>query len=150
VHRTSDNGATWQLLSPDLTTDDPEKQRAHESGGITRDASGAENHTTIMTIAPSAVEQGVIWVGTDDGNVQLTLDWGATWQNMIGRFDGVPENTWVSHIEPSKFDGGSAFVVFDDHRRGNWDPYLYVTDDYGRNWRSLANEGLVGFLHTVE
>ena len=150
LHKTSDNGATWTLISPDLTTNDPDKQKYSESGGITRDATGAENHTTIMTIAPSAVEQGVIWVGTDDGNVQLTLDGGDTWEDMIGRFGGVPENTWVSHIEPSKFDGGSAFVVFDDHRRGNWTPYIYLTDDYGRNWTSLANEGLAGFLHTVE
>ena len=150
VHKTTDHGETWTLISPDLTTDDPAKQNYGESGGITRDATGAENHTTIMTIAPSPVEQGVIWVGTDDGNLQLTLDGGDTWENLINRFDGVPTNTWVSHIEPSKFHGGSAFVVFDDHRRGNWTPYVYVTDDYGKSWRSLVNEGLVGFLHTVE
>ncbi|UCD24495.1 MAG: hypothetical protein JSW51_00830 [Gemmatimonadota bacterium] len=150
VHKTTDRGETWTVISPDLTTNDPEKQRYSESGGITRDATGAENHTTIMTIAPSPVEEGVIWVGTDDGNVQLTVDGGTTWANVVNRIEGVPQNTWVPHIEPSKFHGGSAFVVFDDHRRGNWTSYLFVTEDYGRSWRSLANNGLVGFLHTVE
>jgi photosystem II stability/assembly factor-like uncharacterized protein len=150
VHKTADNGDTWEIISPDLTTDDPEKQRQQESGGITRDATGAENHTTIMTIAPSPVERGVIWVGTDDGNVQLSRDGGASWTNVVDRIPGVPEYTWVPHIEPSKFDGGSAFVVFDDHRRGNWTPYVFKTTDFGRSWETLATEDLWGFVHVLE
>jgi photosystem II stability/assembly factor-like uncharacterized protein len=150
VHRTMDGGDTWQIISPDLTTNDPEKQRADESGGLTRDATGAENHTTIITIAPSPVERGVIWVGTDDGNVQVTRNGGAEWTNVVGRIRGVPNNTWVPHIEPSKFDAGTAFVVFEDHRRGNWTTYVFRTTDYGRNWRSVATEEIDGFVHVIE
>ncbi len=150
VHRTGDAGETWQIISPDLTTNDPDKQRADESGGLTRDASGAENHTTILTIAPSAVERGVIWAGTDDGNVHITRDGGGSWTNLIDRIRGVPPTTWVPHIEPSGFDGGTAFVVFDDHRRGNWTTYVYKTTDYGRSWRSLGTDDISGFVHVIE
>ncbi len=150
VHRSRNGGLTWNIISPDLTTNDPAKQRQLESGGLTYDVTGAENHTTIVTIAPSSVEQGVVWVGTDDGNVQVTRDDGTTWTNVVGRIRGVPSNTWVSHIEASKFEGGSAFVVFDDHRRSNSTPYVYRTTDYGRSWRSLATDNIEGFVHVVE
>lgn len=150
VHRTSDRGETWEIISPDLTTNDPTKQQQAETGGLTRDNTGAENHTTIITIAPSPVERGVIWVGTDDGQVQLSRDGGGSWTNVVDRIRGVPPNTWVPHIEPSKFDGGAAFVVFDDHRRGNWTPYVFKTTDYGRSWRSLASEEVWGFVHVLE
>ena len=150
LHRSTNQGRSWEIVSPDLTTNDPAKQRAAESGGLTRDASGAENHTTIITIAPSPVERGVIWVGTDDGNVQITRDGGTHWTNVVDRIPNVPAGTWVSHIEASKFDGAAAFAVFDDHRRGNWTPYVYVTHDYGRHWRSLATDALDGFVHVLE
>ncbi|RMH13554.1 MAG: hypothetical protein D6701_12225 [Gemmatimonadetes bacterium] len=151
VHKSPDRGDSWQIISPDLTTDDPDKQRQQQSGGITRDATGAENHTTILTIAPSPVERDVIWVGTDDGNVQVTTSGGGSWTNVRERIKGVPEGTWVPHIEASKFARGSAFVVFEDHRRGNWEPYIYRTDDYGRNWERIADDDdLRGFVHTVE
>ncbi|NIM49497.1 MAG: hypothetical protein GTN62_04945 [Gemmatimonadales bacterium] len=152
VHKTSDMGGSWTIISPDLTTNDPEKQKQRETGGLTIDNSTAENHTTIMTIAPSPVEQGVIWVGTDDGNVQLTRDGGATWTNVVDRIRDVPENTWVPHIEPSKFDGGTAFVVFDDHRRGNNTPYLFKTENYGRSWESLVTDDIeaFNFVHAIE
>jgi hypothetical protein len=152
VHRTCDMGQTWEIVSPDLTTNDPEKQRQLESGGLTYDVTTAENHTTILTIAPSPVERGVIWVGTDDGNVQLTRDGGATWTNVVGRMRGVPDATWVPHIEASPFAGGTAFVVFDDHRRGNDTPYLFRTDDYGGNWTSLVTDAIepFTFLHAIE
>ena len=150
LHRSTDRGDSWHVISPDLTTDDPEKQRQAESGGLSIDNTGAENHTTILTIAPSPVERGVIWVGTDDGNVQLTRNSGASWDNVVGRIPGVPRNTWVPHIEASKHDPGSAFVVFDDHRRGNWTPYIYRTSDYGRTWTALATPEILGFVHTIE
>jgi photosystem II stability/assembly factor-like uncharacterized protein len=154
LHRTRDQGGSWEVLSPDLTTDDPEKQKYDESGGITRDATGAENHTTILTIAPSPVEEGVIWVGTDDGNVQLTRDDGATWTNFADEMDGPAPNTWVPHIEASKHVAGRAYVVLEDHRRGGWEPWIFMTDDFGRNWRNIANgrngEGIDGYVHTVE
>ncbi|UCD24747.1 MAG: hypothetical protein JSW51_02180 [Gemmatimonadota bacterium] len=150
VHKSTDMGASWTIISPDLTTNDPLKQHFDSSGGLTYDASAAENHTTILTIAPSPVERGLIWVGTDDGNVQLTRDGGDSWENMVGNIRGVPEATWVPHIEPSKFNGGTAFVVFDDHRRSNQSPYIYKTTDYGRSWESLVTEEIEGFIHVVE
>jgi len=150
VHRSPDRGETWEIISPDLTTDDPEKQRQAESGGLTHDVTNAENHTTILVIAPSPLERGVLWVGTDDGNVQLTRDGGETWTNVVDRIPGVPEATWVPHIEASAHDPATAYVVFDDHRRGNWTPYVFRTRDYGESWQALSPEQIDGFIHTLE
>jgi len=149
LHRSRDHGRSWEIVSPDLTTNDPAKQRQMESGGLTIDATGAENHTTIVAIAPSPLEQGVIWVGTDDGNVQLTRDDGTTWTNVRPNIRGVPDATWVPDIEPSKHDAGTAYAVFDDHRRGNWETYVFRTRDYGAHWERLAGEGVRGFAHTL-
>ena len=148
VHKSRDMGETWTTVSPDLTTNDSTKQR-RDSGGLTYDVSGAEFHTTILQIAPSPVKPGVIWVGTDDGNVQVTRDGGSTWENTSPRIRGVPPATWVPHIEPSRFDSATAFVVFDDHRRGNNQPYLFKTTDFGRTWASLVTPDLQYFLHTM-
>ncbi len=150
VHRSRDDGATWEIVSPDLTTDDPEKQRQEQSGGLSLDATGAENHTTILSIAPSPVERGLIWVSTDDGNIQVTRDDGATWTNVGDRVPDVPPATWAPHVEPSKHDPASAYLIYDDHRRGNWTPYVYRTEDYGRSWRSLATGDVRGFVHVIE
>jgi len=138
VHKSTDRGDSWTIISPDLTTNDPSKQKSDASGGLTRDASGAENHTTIITISPSPIQRGVIWVGTDDGNVQVTQDGGTSWTNVVDRIPDVPKNTWVPHIEASKYDAGSAYVVFDDHRRSNWKTYVFKTEDFGKSWRSLT------------
>jgi photosystem II stability/assembly factor-like uncharacterized protein len=138
LHKSTNRGDDWSIISPDLTTNDTLKQRQHESGGLSKDVTAAENHCTILTIAPSPLKQGVLWVGTDDGNVQLTTDGGASWSNRSPNITGAPTNTWVSHIEASKHDAGTAYVVFDDHRRSNWKTYLYRTTDYGRSWTSLT------------
>ena len=150
VHMSRDRGESWEIISPDLTTNDPEKQRQAESGGLTLDVTAAENHTTIITIAPSPAEQGVIWAGTDDGNVQVTRDGGRTWTNVVQRIRGVPANTWVPHIEASRHAGGTAYVVFDDHRRGNWTPYVYRTMDYGQSWQALAPSQVDGYALAIE
>ena len=150
LHRSPDRGETWEIISPDLTTDDPEKQRQAESGGLTFDVTSAENHTTILTVAPSPVERGVIWVGTDDGNVQLTRDGGGSWTNVADRIAGVPAGSTVPHIEASKHAAGTAYVVFGDHQRGNWTPYVYRTTDYGRTWRALSPEQVDGYVHVIE
>jgi photosystem II stability/assembly factor-like uncharacterized protein len=150
VHRSPDRGVTWEVISPDLTTNDPAKQRQAESGGLTFDVTSAENHTTILTIAPSPLERGLIWVGTDDGNVQLTRDGGRTWTNLAGRIAGVPANAWVPHIEASKHDAGTAYVVHGDHQRGDWTPHIYRTTDYGRSWRPLAPAQVDGYVHVIE
>jgi photosystem II stability/assembly factor-like uncharacterized protein len=150
VHRSPDRGETWEIISPDLTTNDPEKQRQRESGGLTLDVTAAENHTTILTIAPSPVERGVLWVGTDDGNVQVTRDGGITWTNVVDRIPGVPANTWVPHVEASKHAAGRAYVVLDGHRDGNWETYVFRTDDYGRSWDALSPGGIDGYVHVIE
>ncbi|MFQ5652173.1 MAG: hypothetical protein ACE5IY_19765 [bacterium] len=139
LHRSTDRGDSWQIISPDLTTNDPEKQKQLESGGLTYDVTAAENFTTIVTIAPSPVQQGVIWVGTDDGNVQVTQDGGTTWTNVVKNIKGVPAGTWVPQIQASTYRAGEAFVVFDNHRRNDWTPYVYHTKNFGKSWRRLAD-----------
>jgi photosystem II stability/assembly factor-like uncharacterized protein len=148
--RSTDRGETWTPISPDLTTNNPDWQHQDQSGGLTIDASGAENYCAILAIAPSPLERGVIWVGTDDGRVQVTRDGGKTWTSVEASVPGVPAHTWVPQIRASKFSGGGAFVVFDDHRRSNWTPYLYRTDDYGKTWKSLAPGNLWGYALAVE
>jgi hypothetical protein len=96
------------------------------------------------------VERGVIWVGTDDGNVQLTRDGGGSWENLVDRIPGVPDDTWVPHIEASKHDAGTAYVVFDNHRRGDWTTYAFRTTDYGASWQPLAPEQIDGYVHVIE
>lgn len=143
VMRSDDDGASWTAISPDLTTNDPERQQAGESGGLTYDATGAENFTTIITIVPSPVAEGMLWVGTDDGKVQLTTDAGQSWTDLSDRFKGVPAGTWVPHIHTSAHSAQEAFVVFDDHRRDNWEPYVYRTQDGGKSWERIVQPGQV-------
>ena len=149
VHRSTDRGETWTILSPDLTTNNPEWQKAEQSGGLTLDATNAENHTTLIAIAPSPLAQGVVWVGSDDGRIHVTRDGGANWSSVEKNVHGVPADTWIPHIEPSKFDAAAAFVVFDNHRRSDWTPYIYKTTDYGQSWSSLAGPKLRGYCLAV-
>ena len=156
VHRSRDRGETWEIISPDLTTNDPAKQQQDRSGGLTLDVTNAENHTTILCIAPSPVQQGIIWVSTDDGLVQLTRDGGETWERVsdainrgLRRGDRVPAGTHAPHVEASGFDAGTAFVVFDDHRRANWTPYAFATGDFGKTWRRLVTPDIDGFAHVI-
>ncbi|HMY36407.1 MAG TPA: hypothetical protein PKW36_09875 [bacterium] len=152
LHKSTDKGDTWEIISPDLTTNDTTKiNLGKETGGLTLDVSGAENHCTILTIAPSSVKRGVIWVGTDDGNVQVTQDGGKTW-TLVSKNKSIaaPAGTWVPHIEASKFDAGTAYVVFDDHRRSNWSTYVYGTRDFGKTWTNLATKEVDGFVHCFE
>ncbi len=155
VHKSPDKGRTWEIISPDLTTNDPEKQKQAESGGLTLDVTNAENHTTILCIAPSPLKQGVIWVGTDDGNIQITQDGGDTWRLVsksltTGKKGKVPPATWAPHVEASKHDAAAAYVVFDDHRRSNWTSYVFVTRDFGKTWKSLVTPKIDGFCHVIE
>jgi photosystem II stability/assembly factor-like uncharacterized protein len=150
LHRSSDQGRTWEIISPDLTTNDPSKQRAYESGGLTVDASGAEMHTTIISIGPSSLERGVIWVGTDDGNVQLTRDGGATWTNVRDNVPDMPAGIWVPDVQPSKHVAGRAYLVAEDHRRGDWTPRVWVTENYGEDWETIATPAIDAFVHAIE
>jgi photosystem II stability/assembly factor-like uncharacterized protein len=149
VHQSTDHGRSWTIISPDLTTNDKDWQQQNESGGLTPDVSGAENYTTILAIAPSPVERGLVWVGTDDGRIQLTRDGGKSWTSVEANVPGVPAHTWVPEIHASRHAAGTAFVVFDDHRRSNWTPYLYRTDDYGKTWKSLAGKEVRGYALSV-
>jgi photosystem II stability/assembly factor-like uncharacterized protein len=150
LHRSTDRGDSWETISPDLTSNNKDWQKQDTSGGLTVDVSGAENFTTILAIAPSPVARGVIWVGTDDGRLQLTQDGGKTWKSLEANIPGVPKNTWIPCIKASTFDAGTAFVVFDNHRRSDWAPYVYRTDDYGKTWKSLSTKDLRGYTLAIE
>ena len=154
VHRSPDKGRTWEIISPDLTLNEAEKQRQAESGGLTLDVSNAENYGSILSIAPSPLQEGLIWVGTDDGNIQLTRDSGKTWELVskpltAGKKPLVPAGTFIPQVQPGRFDAGTAYAVFDDHQRGNWTPYLFVTRDFGKTWTSLATPDIDGFCKAV-
>ena len=140
VHRSTDRGDSWEIISPDLTTDDSTWQQYDESGGLTYDVTGAENYTTILTIDPSPLEEDVIWAGTDDGQVQLTRDGGDTWNNLTSRIKGMPEGGWIPQIKPSRYHKGEAFVVVNHYRRNDYDPYLFHTDNFGKSWERMINE----------
>ncbi len=140
VHYSTDCGQTWNIISGDLTTNDPKKQNQNESGGLTVDATGAENHCTIISIAPSGVDKNVIWVGTDDGNVQLTKDGGKTWTNLSQNISGFPLNAWIPQIETSLKKPNEAWVVVNNYRQNDWKPYLFYTNDYGMTWKNLASD----------
>ncbi|QSE96579.1 VPS10 domain-containing protein [Fulvivirga lutea] len=150
LHKSEDMGNTWTKISPDLTTNDPKKQNQEESGGLSKDNSGAENHTTIFTIAESPIDEKVIWVGTDDGNVQVTKDGGKTWTNTVKNISGLPANTWVYHIEASVHDKGTAYAVFDGHQSGDMNTYVYKTSDYGSTWKSIATDEIKGFARNIQ
>ncbi len=140
LHKSTDKGMSWQIISPDLTTNDPGKQKQLQSGGLSYDVTGAENHTTIITIAPSPLKAGVIWAGTDDGNVQLTRDGGKSWTNTSGNMPGLPRNAWIAQIRASRHKPGAAFVVVNNYRQNDWKPYLYQTDNWGKKWKRLIDE----------
>jgi photosystem II stability/assembly factor-like uncharacterized protein len=144
VHQSSDKGSTWEIISGDLTTNDPEKQKQHESGGLTMDATGAENHCTILAISPSKKAKGLLWVGTDDGQVQLTRDGGKTWTNITSKITGMPKGAWVPQITASAYNAGEVFVVVNNYRQFDFKPYLFHSKDYGQTWESLVNGTQVG------
>jgi photosystem II stability/assembly factor-like uncharacterized protein len=147
--RSRNFGDSWERVSGDLTTNDQKSQRQLESGGITVDNSSAENYTTIITIAESPKNPEVIWVGTDDGNVQVTRDGGKSWTNVVRNVGGVPAKTWVSRVEASHFDENTAYVTFDGHRTGDMKTYVYRTRDLGKTWEPLATADLRGWAHVV-
>jgi photosystem II stability/assembly factor-like uncharacterized protein len=152
--RSRDHGQSWERISPDLTTNDPRKQLQEQSGGITVDNSAAEMHTTIYSISESPLQAGLIWAGTDDGNLQLTRDGGSHWENVIGNVAGVPKNSWVSWVQSSKFAAGTAYVCFDRHTSSDPAPYVYATHDFGKTWTPLVapadEKGVRGYAHVIK
>ena len=152
LFRSRDFGQTWDRISPDLTTNDPVKQQQEQSGGVTVDNSSAEMHTTIYAIAESPKNPNVVWVGTDDGNLQLTRDGGKTWTNVARGIKGLPPQAWVSSIDAGHFDEGTVYATFDLHMFGDPRPYAYRSGDYGKTWSALvAPDGPVrGYAHVIK
>jgi len=154
LFRSRDHGQTWERISPDLTTNDPQKQKQEQSGGVTVDNSSAEMHTTIYSISESPKDKSLIWVGTDDGNLQLTRDGGKTWTNVVGNVPGLPKNSWVSWVQASNFDAATAYAAFDRHTFGDMAPYVFRTTDYGKTWTPLVtpqeSRGVRGYAHVVK
>lgn len=140
VHKSTDKGLTWELISEDLTTNDPEKQKQNESGGITMDATGAENHTTILVIEPSPMEQNMLWVGTDDGKVHYTQNSGTSWIEVTKNIPQLPKGSWITQIKASNKQKGAALLVANDYRRFNFTPYVYRTTNYGKTWNRIVDE----------
>lgn len=150
LHVSNDRGDNWTKISPDLTTNDKSKQQQENSGGLSKDNSGAENHCTIFTIAESSLDENVIWVGTDDGNVQVTQDGGKSWSNVTANITGLPANTWCYHIEASKFGKGVAYAVFDGHTKNDKNAYAYKTTDFGKTWKSIITDDVYGFARSFQ
>ena len=150
LHKSEDMGDTWEIISPDLSTNDSTKQQQSDSGGLSMDNSGAENHTTIFTIAESPIDENVIWVGTDDGNVQVTKDGGKNWQNVVSNIQGLPSNTWTYHIEASVHGKGIAYAVFDGHNSGDMKPYVYKTSDFGTTWTNIITDNVIGTSRNIQ
>jgi photosystem II stability/assembly factor-like uncharacterized protein len=144
-----DRGDSWKHISPDLTTNDKQKQRQAQSGGLNVDNSSAENHTTIYAIAESPLDEKMIWVGTDDGNLQLTTNGGQNWTNVAPNVAALPKGTWVSFVEPGRHDKNVAFATFDGHRTGDMKTYLYKTTDAGKSWKALATPDIEGYALSV-
>ena len=141
-------------ISPDLSTVDTLAIRIAGSttGGITPDVTGAERYSTIVSLAESPLRAGMLYAGTDDGNVWLTRNDGGAWENLTGRFPGVPARTYVSRIEPSWHDSATVYVTFENHRRGDFTPYVFVSNDFGRSFRSIVNnlpQGGIDYVHVI-
>ena len=151
VHRTTDSGQSWQVISPDLTLND--KSRQQLSGGLTPDNMGVEQTGVVYAIAESPRERGLIWVGTNDGLVQLTRDGGESWTNVTGNLPNLPEWGTVSNIEPSRYDAATAYLAVDFHQVNNRDPFVYKTTDYGATWRAITTgipTSMLSYVHWIE
>ncbi|MEM6804947.1 MAG: hypothetical protein AAF696_26350 [Bacteroidota bacterium] len=138
VFKSTDRGNSWTQISGDLTTNDKSKQRT--SGGVIyQDNTAAEFHCSILYIDESPVEKGVIWVGTDDGNVQLTRDGGESWTKLNDRIAGLPAFSWIAKIHASEHDAATAIITVDQHRMDDFRPYAFMTTDYGKTWSKISN-----------
>ena len=134
-----DRGDTWNIISPDLTTNDKKLRNTSNGGGLTNSNTGGENHFTIITISDTPIDTTIIWAGTDDGNVQLTKNNGENWKNVKLNIKKIPKKIWVSRIEASKHAKGRAYVTFDNHRFDDNRPYVYVTENYGETWNNITS-----------
>jgi photosystem II stability/assembly factor-like uncharacterized protein len=139
VHKSTDKGLIWEVISPDLTTNDPEKQKQSESGGLTLDATGAENHCTLLVIEPSPLEENMLWAASDDGRVHFTQNGGESWNEVTKGLKGLPTGSWITQIKASNKNKGEALLVANDYRRFNYTPYAYRTTNYGKTWKRIVD-----------
>ena len=154
VVKSTDFGDDLRIISPDLSYADPEKIEVstRTTGGITPDVTGAETHATITALAESPLVRGLLYAGTDDGRVWMSPNDGGEWIELTDRFGGVPAGTYVSRLEPSRHDAERVYVSFDGHRTNDFTPYVYVSDDGGHSFRSIAAglpTGAPDFVHVV-
>ena len=151
LYKSNDDGRNWQRISPDLTTNDKAKQKTEESGGITGDNTSAENHCTIFTITQHPTNENIIWVGTDDGNLQVTTDGGKTWVNKAPAVwnAGIPKAAWVSSIEIATLNPKRMYATFDNHMYGDHNTYIAMSIDGGNNWKRLTSTEFTGFAHII-
>lgn len=151
LYKSTNQGRAWERISPDLTTNDKKKQEQEESGGLSEDNTSAENHCTIFAITESPLDGNTIWIGTDDGNLQVTTDGGKTWTNLAKNYvaAGIPAQTWVSSIEPSRFDKNVVYATFDNHMYGDHKTYLAKSADMGKTWQMLSSDEFTGFAHKI-
>jgi len=154
VMKSVKRGDEMYPISPDLTTNDSMRIRVstRTTGGITPDVTGAETYSTIVALNESPIRPGMLFAGTDDGNVWMTRNDGGSWENLTGRFPGVPKNTYVSRVEPSYASEATFYITFDNHRNGDYAPYVYTTNDFGKTFRSIANNlpsGGVNYVHVI-
>ncbi|MFQ5638028.1 MAG: hypothetical protein ACE5IR_08540 [bacterium] len=138
LFKTIDQGEHWHIISPDLSTQDSIKYDP-ESGGLTRDVTGAETHGAITAFSESPLNPALLWVGTDDGNVQITRNGGEHWTNVRANILDVPEGIWVSCVEASFFEEGACYVTFDGHRSGNFSTWVFKTTNYGETWTNITH-----------
>ena len=139
VHKSQDEGLTWEVISQDLTTNDKSKQKQSESGGLTLDATGAENYCTLLVIEPSPLEENMLWTASDDGRVHYTQNGGSTWIEVTKNIKGLPEGSWIPQIKASTYQKGAALLVANDYRRFNYTPYVYQTTNYGKSWERIVD-----------
>ena len=138
IFKSQDRGNSWEIISPDLTTNDKSKQIS-SGGTIYQDNTAAEFHCTVLYIAESPLQKGVLWAGTDDGNVQLSMNGGESWTNVKDQIKGIPDYAWVSKIHASEHDAATAFVVVDQHRMDDFKPYIFMTQNYGKSWKNIVS-----------
>jgi photosystem II stability/assembly factor-like uncharacterized protein len=150
VHASTDGGRSWHVISPDLTRNDKAHQQI--SGGLTPDNIGVEYGDVVYAIAESRAQKGLIWAGTNDGLVQVTRDGGKNWSNVTANLPGIPTLGSVRHIEPSRYDAGTAYLIVDAHQENNRDPWAYKTNDFGRTWKLIVNglpRGPASYAHVI-
>ncbi len=151
VHASDDGGQSWQLLSPDLTLNDKSHQQS--SGGVAIDNLMTFDGSTLFAIEESPLQAGLIWVGTNDGQVQLTSNNGESWTNLTANIPDLPEWGTIANIEPSRYDAATAYISVDLHQMGDFDPYIYKTTDYGQTWNKISNtipKSESSFVHVVK